>query len=177
MVAEPVEVTGKDLGQAASDKKDSATYASRPIRVNGCGIFFRLTLFAQYLLPIVLKELYWTTERSDARGLGRPLPNAPPGLSRKGLGVKGKRTQCVATQGVWGDRSPMPHRGCPEGTGGERYRAKLLTALLRRRDRLRRQGLGRCRSGWSVPHQRRRSKVSCFQEDASEETRWRRCWR
>ena len=35
MVAEPVEVTGKDLGQAASDKKDSATYASRPIRVNG----------------------------------------------------------------------------------------------------------------------------------------------
>ena len=57
MVAEPVEVTGKDLGQAASDKKDSATYASRPIRVNGCGIFIRLTLFAQDLLPIVLKEL------------------------------------------------------------------------------------------------------------------------
>ena len=48
---------GKDLGQAASDKKDSATYASRPIRVNGCGIFFRMTLFAQDLLPIVLKEL------------------------------------------------------------------------------------------------------------------------
>ena len=57
MVAEPVEVTGKDLGQAASDKKDSATYALRPILVNGCGIFFRLTLFAQDLLPIVLKEL------------------------------------------------------------------------------------------------------------------------
>ena len=95
----------------------------------------------------------------------------------EGTGGERKRTQCVATQGVWGDRSPMPHRGCPEGTGGERYRAKLLTALLRRRDRLRRQGLGRCRSGWSVPHQRRRSKVSCFQEDASEETRWRRCWR
>ena len=34
MVAEPVEVTGKDLGQAASDKKNSATYASHPIRVN-----------------------------------------------------------------------------------------------------------------------------------------------
>ena len=86
MVAEPVEVTGKDLGQAASDKKDSATYASRPIRVNGCGIFFRLTLFAQDLLPIVLKELKWTTERSDAMGLGRPLPNAPPGLSRRDWG-------------------------------------------------------------------------------------------
>ena len=67
MVAEPVEVTGKDLGQAASDKKDSATYASRPIRVNGCGIFFRLTLFAQDLLPIVLKELKWTWTKESAR--------------------------------------------------------------------------------------------------------------
>ena len=29
------------------------------------------------------------TARSDARGLGNTVPNAPPGLSRKGLGVKG----------------------------------------------------------------------------------------
>jgi len=56
----------------------------------------------------------WESERSDARGMGRTLPIAPPGLSRSDWGLDEKRAQRVATQGVWGERSPiMPHRGCP----------------------------------------------------------------
>ena len=31
---------------------------------------------------------------------------------------KDKRTQCEATEGVPGNPFPVPHRGCPVGTGG-----------------------------------------------------------
>ena len=61
---------------------------------------------------------YNQSERSDARGLGNTVPNAPPGPSRSDWGLMVQCTQCEATQGVWGIRSPMPHRGRHEVTGG-----------------------------------------------------------
>ena len=64
----------------------------------------------------------WESERSDARGMGRTLPIAPPGLSRSDWGLDEKGAQRVATQGVWGERSPLPHRGCHEVTGGKKGR-------------------------------------------------------
>ncbi len=63
------------------------------------------------------------SERSDARGLGRTLPGAPQGLSRSDWGVELTGLFCQnarsgATQEVWGERSPVPLRGCHEVTGG-----------------------------------------------------------
>ncbi len=36
-----------------------------------------------------------------------------------------KRLRSEATQGVWGERSPMPHWGCHEVTGGKLLHIKI----------------------------------------------------
>lgn len=50
-----------------------------------------------------------------------------------------KGAQRVATQGVWGERSPLPHRGCHEVTGGKKegiFRSdlerKIIAWIIRR---------------------------------------------
>ena len=53
------------------------------------------------------------------KGFGEYGPQCPTGAVAKRLGVNKKRTQCEATQGVWGIRSPMPLWGCHVVTGGE----------------------------------------------------------
>ncbi len=69
-------------------------------------------------------------ERSDARGLGRTLPNAPPGLSRKGLGVKGKAHAVRSDARGLGRTLPNAPPGLSrKGLGGKRYVSAKHLAL------------------------------------------------
>ena len=63
--------------------------------------------------------------RSDRRGFGESFPRAPPGLSRRDWGLDESCAKRVATEGDSGNPFPVPHRGCPVGTGGEVYLSYL----------------------------------------------------
>ena len=82
------------------------------------------------LVPILIPKNMITSEyryleRSDRRGFGESFPRAPPGLSRRDWGLDESCAKRVATEGDSGNPFPVPHRGCPVGTGGEVYLSYL----------------------------------------------------